>query len=220
MEVLKINTFSSTCGTLGPQWTQIVHQINNTLPQLVLQELGKILRFLSFSFSDLFGSSVIFPKFLQEFWPIPWSDLKKFFGLLVCLLRSPPIFQLWPPWLSFSTLHGAVQIPWTPHPPPLWLFFISNSFGLCRQLLQLSGFCPPERETLLPPESVPPEVGLCLQLCLIVSHRDGSSSSSSSSSLWGNHLSPGQRYSWKLVRILDGQGMSIIHAGCLIHWLW
>jgi hypothetical protein len=72
----------------------------------------------------------------------------------------------------------------------------------------------------LPPESVPPEVGLCLQLCLIVSHRDGSSSSSSSSSLWGNHLSPGQRYSWKLVRILDGQGMSIIHAGCLIHWLW
>jgi len=26
MEVLKINTFSSTCGILGPQWTQIVHQ--------------------------------------------------------------------------------------------------------------------------------------------------------------------------------------------------
>jgi hypothetical protein len=26
MEVLEINTFSTTCSTLGPQWTQIVHQ--------------------------------------------------------------------------------------------------------------------------------------------------------------------------------------------------
>lgn len=208
MEVLKINTFSSTCGTLGSQWTKIVHQINHTLPQLVLQELGKIVRFLSFSFSDLFCSSVIFPKFLQELWPNPWSDLKNFFGLLVCLLRSPPIFQLWPPWLSFSTLHGAVQIPWTP--PPLWLFFISNSFGLCRQLLQLAACVLQKGRHSWPPNLNPPDVGLCLQLCLIVSHSDGSSSSSSSSYLWGNYLSPAQRYSWKFVRILDGQGMSII----------
>ncbi|CAK9194538.1 unnamed protein product [Sphagnum troendelagicum] len=37
----EINTFS-TSGTLGPQWTRIVHQISQNLPQLVLRELGKI----------------------------------------------------------------------------------------------------------------------------------------------------------------------------------
>ncbi|CAM6041187.1 unnamed protein product [Sphagnum compactum] len=37
----EINTFS-TSGTLGPQWTRIVHQISHNLPQLVLRELGKI----------------------------------------------------------------------------------------------------------------------------------------------------------------------------------
>jgi hypothetical protein len=40
---MQIVTFG-TSGTLGPQLTGIGHQVRQNLPQIVLQELGKIVR--------------------------------------------------------------------------------------------------------------------------------------------------------------------------------
>jgi hypothetical protein len=40
---MQIVTFG-TSGTLGPQLTGIDHQVRQNLPQIVLQELGKIVR--------------------------------------------------------------------------------------------------------------------------------------------------------------------------------
>ncbi len=162
--------------------------------------------FLFLRFVLLFSN---FPQVPSRVMTYPMKWFKKFLWLVGLPAKVPSHLS------TVTTMAVFLHITWSSadtmnFPPPLWLFFISNSFGLCTQLLQLSGLCPPERETLLPPESVPPDVGLCLRLCLIVSHSDGSSLSSSSSSLWRNYLSPAQRYSWKFVRILDGQGMSII----------
>ncbi len=160
--VLKINTFS-TSGTLGPQWTRIVHQISQNLPQLVLRELGKIVR------SFLFPSQILLLQFqalqiddpTQVIWFLWLIEL-----ITVCLQcttdlvltgvglenqqiiacqfwsRPPPIFQPLP-CLSFSTCIKQQR----PHLP-----LMASSFFFWA-LQAAAGGCPPERETLLPPGS-------------------------------------------------------------------